>query len=482
VKEYVPPEGSIPTLEVPDLSGVRAAHLVGIGGAGMSGIARILLTERVRISGSDLKESVGVVQLRALGADVHVGHRAEHVGDVDAVVVSTAIPPGNPEVREAARRGIPVLARAQVLAALMAKRRGIAVSGTHGKTTTTSMLAVALERSGADPTYVVGGDLNESGSNARAGQGPLFVAEADESDGSFLLLSPELALVTNIEADHLDFYADAEDVAAAFATFCRRAALVVSCADDPGAVRVVQEAGTPAVWYGEAERAQVRLEAVEVSRAGSRCRLHVRAGHDMPAWEGSLELSVPGRQYLVNAAGAVAAAALVGIHPESSAAALRGYRGVRRRWDHRGAAGGAEFVDDYAHHPTEIEATLAAAGWNGADRVVAVFQPHRYSRTAAMWRALGESLVGADVVLITDVYGAGEVPVPGITGKLLVDALAEAAPGKRIIYLPHRAGVAAFLAGEVRSGDLVLTLGAGDITVVGDETLSLLEEGAAGGR
>ncbi len=480
MKEYVPPEGSIPTLEVPDLSGVGAAHLVGIGGAGMSGIARILLAAGVRVSGSDLKESVGVVQLRALGANVHVGHRAEQVGEVDAVVVSSAIPAGNPEVREAARRGIRVLARAQVLAALMGERRGIAVSGTHGKTTTTSMLAVALERSGADPTYVVGGDLNESGSNARAGRGPLFVAEADESDGSFLLLSPELALVTNVEADHLDFYADAEDVAAAFATFCRQAERVVACADDRGAARVVQEAGAPVVWYGEQEGAQVRLEAVEVSRGGSRCRLHVRAGDGMPAWEGQLELSVPGHQYLVNAAGALAAAALVGVPPRSSAEALRGYRGVKRRWDHRGTAAGAEFVDDYAHHPTEVEATLAAAGWNGADRVVAVFQPHRYSRTAAMWRSLGESLVGADVVLITDVYGAGEVPVPGITGKLLVDALSEAAPGKRVVYLPHRVDVAGFLAREVRSGDLVLTLGAGDITVVGDETLSLLR--ADGGR
>jgi UDP-N-acetylmuramate--alanine ligase len=473
MKEYVAPAGSIPTLDVPDLSAVRAVHLVGIGGAGMSGLARLLLARGVRVSGSDLKESPPLIQLRIAGADVHVGHDAAHLGSPDAVVVSTAIPGSNPEVAEGRRRGVPVLARAQVLAALMRERRGVAVSGTHGKTSTTSMLAVILERAGLDPTYLVGGDLNESGSNARSGDGELFVAEADESDGSFLLLEPEIAVVTNVEDDHLDFYPSRGDIEAAFAAFCRRAGTIVACADDPGARRVVDAAEVPVVWYGYAPDATVRIEDPVVSVEGSRAVLRTMPPAFVP-WSGELVFPVPGRQYLANAAGAVAAAARIGVPPADTVSALTGFGGVRRRWERRGAVRGAEFVDDYAHHPTEIEATLAAARTDGGRRVVAVFQPHRYSRTAALWRQLGESLAGADVIVITDVYGAGELPVPGVTGKLLVDALAESAPGRRAVYLPRRGDVAPFLAREVRPGDLVLTLGAGDITMVGEEAMALL--------
>ena len=480
MKEYAPPRNSIPTLPVPDLSGLQEVHLVGIGGAGMSGLARLFLAAGLRVSGSDLKESSPVVQLRALGATVAVGHRSANVGNPGAVVVSTAIPSDNPEVAEAHRRGVPVLARAQVLAALMRERRSVAVSGTHGKTTTTSMLAVILERAGVDPTYLVGGDLNESGSNARSGSGELFVAEADESDGSFLLLRPDIAVVTNVEDDHLDFYATREDIEAAFVAFCRRAELVVACADDPGAVRVVNESGSPAVWYGQAGHADVLIDALEVTGAGSRCRLRVGPKLGI-TWEGRLELSLPGRQYLVNAAGAVAVAMWAGVDASQAVDALRGFTGVRRRWERRGTTNGVQFVDDYAHHPTEIVATLEAARADGVDRLVAVFQPHRYSRTAAMWRPLGESLAGADVVVVTEVYDAGELPVPGVTGKLVVDSLAESSPGKRAVYLPRRADVAPFLAREVRRGDLVLTLGAGDLTMGGDETLALLEGWSRGG-
>jgi UDP-N-acetylmuramate--alanine ligase len=468
MSEYVPPAGSIPTLDVPDLSKVRSAYLVGIGGAGMSGIARLLLARGVRVGGSDLKETKAISRLRAAGAEVVIGHRAENIGPVEAVVVSTAIPPGNPERTEAERRGIPVLARAQVLAALMEERRGIAVAGTHGKTTTTSMVAVILEWAGLDPTYVIGGDLNESGSNARSGRGDVFVAEADESDGSFLLLSPEVALVTNVEPDHLDFFADAGEVEAAFVSFCRRAGTVVACIDDPGLRRALAEVGVPAVTYGQDASASVRVTPAEsVGRVG-RARLEV-GGTTV-----DIELAMPGHHQLLNATGAIAAAREVGVDPEAAAAALRGFTGVQRRFERRGSARGAEFVDDYAHHPTEIAATLAAARGDGARRLVAVFQPHRYSRTRAMWRSLGESLSPADVVVLTDVYAAGEVPEPGITGKLLVDALQEASPTTRTIYLPHRSELATFLAREVREGDLVLTLGAGDITSVGDETMALL--------
>ncbi len=469
---YRPPAGSIPTLDVPDLGAITSVHLVGIGGAGMSGLAWLLLARNVRVSGSDLRESPALSQLRAAGAEVAIGHDASNVGTPDAVVVSTAIARDNPEIVHAERESVPVLARAQLLAALMREGRGVAVAGTHGKTSTTSMLAVILERAGADPTYVVGGDLNESGSNARSGSGEVFLAEADESDGSFLLLEPEIAIVTNVEADHLDFFADRDEVEAAFASFCSRAGLIVACADDPGVARVIHAAGIDPIWYGEDERSEVRVCDIQASRGGTNARL-VTGGPGKP-WEGRLEVPVPGRHHAVNAAGAVAAAIRLGVAPAVAVDALRSFGGVRRRWERQGTARGAEFVDDYAHHPTEIAATLAAARDQEHDRIVGVFQPHRYTRTAAMWRSLGESLRGADVVVVTDVYGAGEDPAVGVTGKLVIDALVEAAPGKRAVYLPRRPDLAPFLAREVRPGDLVLTLGAGDITMVGRETLDLL--------
>jgi UDP-N-acetylmuramate--alanine ligase len=471
--EYLAKPGSIPTLPVPDLSAVRAIHLVGIGGAGMSGIARLFLSTGVRVTGSDLKWSPGLQQLETAGASVRLGHAAANLDRPDAVVVSTAIPANNPEVAAARAGKIPVLARAQVLAALMRDRRGIAIAGTHGKTTTTSMIAVLLERTGRDPTYVIGGDLNESGSNARFGEGELFVAEADESDGSFLLLSPEIAVVTNVDDDHLDFYKDRQEVEAAFVAFCRRAGTVVACGDDDAARRVLHASGTPAITYGESHDNDVVVEVVELGQNGGRCRVSI-AGRTV-----DVAVSIPGRHYLQNAAAALSVANLIGIPPEEAAQALNAFTGVRRRFERRGSSGGAVFVDDYAHHPVEVAATLDAARTDGMGRLVAVFQPHRYSRTAALSRQLGESLSSADLIVVTDVYGAGELPVPGISGKLVVDALLETAPGKRAVYLPRRSDVAPFLAREVRSGDLILTLGAGDITMVGEETLARLASQSA---
>jgi UDP-N-acetylmuramate--alanine ligase len=466
---YLPKPGSIPTLPVPDLSALRVIHLVGIGGAGMSGIARLLLSRGIRVTGSDLKDSAGVRQLVSAGASVTVGHDAANVDRPDAVVVSSAIPPDNPEVMAARAREIPVLARAQVLAALMRDRRGIAVAGTHGKTTTTSMIAVLLERTGYDPTYVIGGDLNESGSNARAGEGEFFVAEADESDGSFLLLSPEIAVVTNVDDDHLDFYRDRREVEAAFAVFCRRAGTVVACGDDEATRRVLSTTDIPTITYGEGGENDVFVEVLELGSDGGRCRFSV-AGRTV-----DVAVAMPGRHYLLNAAAALTVGHVVGVDPADGAEALGAFSGVRRRFERRGSSGGAFFVDDYAHHPVEVAATLEAARADGVRRIVAVFQPHRYTRTAALFRQLGQSLSSADVVVVTDVYAAGELPVPGVTGKLVVDALVEAAPGKRAIYLPRRSDVAPFLAQEVRFGDLILTLGAGDITMVGEETLARLD-------
>lgn len=457
---------------LPDVAGWRRAHFVGIGGAGMSGIARILLARGVRVSGSDLKDARGLEALREAGASVFVGHRPEQVDAPDAVVVSSAIPPGNVEVRQAERSGIPVVNRAEVLASLARGKRSVAVAGTHGKTTTTSMISVMLFRTGLDPTFVIGGELNESGSGAGHGEGEVFVAEADESDGSFLLLQPEIAVVTNVEEDHLDFYAGREDVEAAFGTFAGGARRVIACWDDPGVRRALNGAYADLVRYGSGEATDVRLRHEELAWNGSRAVVEVQ-GEPV-----EVVLSVPGRHNLLNAAAALGVARMLDVPLEDAARALRTYSGVRRRFESRGAAAGATFVDDYAHHPTEVTATLEAARIDGRGRLVAVFQPHRYSRTQAMWRALGESLAAADVVVVTDVYSAGERPIPGVTGKLLVDALAEAAPGKRVVYLPRRSELASFLAREVRPGDLVITLGAGDVTMVADETMERIRAAA----
>lgn len=464
------------SVEMPDLAGVRRLHLVGIGGAGMSGIARLLLARGIAVSGSDLKDSKSLDGLRTAGATVFVGHASTQLGEPDAVVVSAAIPSDNPEVREARTRGIEVLTRAQVLAALMRGKRTVAVAGTHGKTTTTSMVSVMCSRLGLDPSFVIGGDLNEIGSGAGHGSGELFVAEADESDGSFLLYQPEISVITNIEVDHVDYYRGPDDVEAAFAAFAARSRAVVACWDDPGVRRALSERKGDLLRFG--------------TTAGDAAQLDLLVTEENLRWNGTtatvgfggreirLALSVPGRHNLLNATAALGVAARLGLPLEDAAEALRSFSGVRRRFECRGVARGATFIDDYAHHPSEVSATLGAARIDGRGRVVAVFQPHRYTRTQAMWRALGESLGAADVVVITDVYAAGERPIPGVTGKLLVEALTEAAPGKRVVYLPLRSQLVPFLVREVRDGDLVLTLGAGDITMVAEATLDQLRDGA----
>ena len=468
---YSPPPGSIPTLGIPTMEGIGRVHLIGIGGAGMSGIARLLLARGISVTGSDLKASKHLDELRAEGAKIFVGHRPEQIGDPDAVVVSTAIPERNPELMEANRRGTPVLARIQLLAALARGMKTFGISGTHGKTTTTSMLAVVLERTGSDPTYVIGGDLNEAGSGARHGEGSIFVAEADESDGSFLLLAPDVAVVTNVEEDHLDFYRGGkEEIRTAFAEFLARAAEAVVCGDDEGARAAMEASGCNAITYGIGSGNAAVLRVGEASDGGARGTLEL----DGEAVE--LSLVVPGVHNLLNACAAMLAARFAGIEAGAAAVCLRDFGGVRRRFEYRGSARGVDFYDDYAHHPTEITATLRAARTRDHRRLVAVFQPHRYTRTQAMWRALGEALAAADVTVVTDVYGAGEDPIPGVTGKLAVDALAEASPGKKLVYLPHRSDVARFLASDVHPGDLVLTLGAGDITMVAEETLNRMRQ------
>jgi UDP-N-acetylmuramate--alanine ligase len=470
---YAPPPGSIPTLEVPDLSRLGRVHMIGIGGAGMRNLAKLMLARGVVVTGSDLKDSKGLRELRAAGADVSVGHDAGLVGATEAVVISSAISERNPELAEARRRGLPVWARAQVLAAVGAGRRTIAVAGTHGKTTTTSMVAVVLERAGLDPTFVIGGDLNEIGSGARAGQSDLFVAEADESDGSFLVMHPEVGVVTNVEMDHVDFYRRGlEEIEAAFAAFVRQSRSVVACGDDEGARRSVSDAQAPVVTYGVAPGNDLRLEVLSVGPGGARGTLR-RNGADAV----ELALQVDGAHNLLNAAAAVAAAGLVGVEDRVAAQALRSFSGVRRRFELRGSARGADFYDDYGHVPTELAVTIGVARRLRPRRLVAVFQPHRYSRTQALWRELGQSLVGADLILVTDVYGAEQDPIPGVTGEMVVEGIRLADPSIPTVYLPRRPEVIRYLVDEVRDGDLVITMGCGDVWMLGDAALEAIGHG-----
>jgi len=456
-----------------DLHSPRGIHIVGIGGAGMSAIATVLARMGHRVSGSDLKDSPTLERLRLLGVDAFVGHSADHLPDgLDAVIVSTAIPSSNPEVVAAEGREVPVLRRADALRALVATRRAVAVAGSHGKTTVSSMLALCLRAAGWHPSFVIGGDLNEVGTNAAYDEGEWLVVEADESDGTFLELEPDAALVTNVEPDHLDHYGGFEALVAAFARFLDGVPGVrVVCADDGVAAGLA--ANLPgARTYGWRDDADYRVVAYSGGRRGSRFEL-VRDGSAL----GVLELPVPGRHNALNAAGAASVALELGVPFEAVARALRGFGGVARRFQFRGEVDGVTLVDDYAHLPSEIAAALRAAREGEWRRVVAVFQPHRYTRTARLWRDFADAFVDADTLVLTDVYPAGEAPQPGVSGRLVLRAVLDAHPAAAVTYLPRRADVVAHALHMASDGDVLLTLGAGDLTTVPDEWLS-----AAGGE
>ena len=451
-------------------------HLVGIGGAGMSGIARVLLARGTPVSGSDAKDSRALGELRVLGATVTVGHRAELVEQADTVVVSSAIRETNPELRAARERGLRLLLRAEALAALMAGHRGVAVAGTHGKTTTTSMLTVAAFHCGVDPSFAIGGDLNEAASNAHHGSGDLFIVEADESDGSFLVYQPQAAVVTNVEPDHLDHYGDAAAVDRAFEDFVGTIApggFLVACADDAGAVRLAQHArerGVDVRTYGVAPEADLRVADLRVSGTTSTWSPVLR-GRRLPP----VHLAVPGRHLALNSAAALLTGISLGLPEHLVVEGLAGYTGVRRRMELKGTAAGVRVYDDYAHHPTEVEAQLQAAREVvGSGRLVVAFQPHRYSRTLAFADGFGRALALADEVVVMEVYAAGEDPVPGASGGTV--AAACPLPPDRVVFEPSWSAVPEQLARRARPGDLVLTLGAGDVTQVGPEVLRLLEE------
>ncbi|MCU7822433.1 UDP-N-acetylmuramate--L-alanine ligase [Kitasatospora sp. DSM 101779] len=460
---------------------MHAPHFIGIGGAGMSGLAKILAVRGARVSGSDAKESETVLALRALGARVAVGHAAENLpAGTSSVVVSSAIRADNPELAAARERGIPVVHRSDALAALMGGRRALAVAGTHGKTTTTSMLAVSLGELGLDPSYAIGGDLDAPGSNAHHGTGDIFVAEADESDRSFHKYAPEVAIVLNVELDHHANYASIEEIHQSFETFVGRivpgGTLVVS-ADHEGAReltrRVRGRVGLNVVTVGAAEDADVRV--LSVSPRGMTSEVTVRLDGE----ELSFTVSVPGRHYAHNAVSALAAGVALGVPAADLAKALGAYTGVRRRLQLKGEAAGVQVIDSYAHHPTEMAADLEAIREAaGAGRVLVVFQPHLFSRTQQLADEMGDALALADASVVLDIYPAREDPIPGVTSALIVDAArragADVAAEHEFAAAPER------LAALAKPGDLVLTMGAGDVTNLGPEILARLADVAPG--
>jgi UDP-N-acetylmuramate--alanine ligase len=462
---------------------LRRVHMVGIGGAGMSGIARILLDRGAQVSGSDAKESRGVLALRARGAVIRIGHDPASLdllggGATTVITTHAAIPKTNPELVEARRRGIPVVLRPAVLAKLMAGYRRVMVTGTHGKTSTTSMLIVALQHCGLDPSFAVGGELGEAGTNAHHGSGDFFVAEADESDGSLLEYSPDVAVVTNIEADHLDFFGSSHAYTAVFDDFAGRLApggTLVVCVDDPGAAGLAERTasrGVRLLRYGS--RADANLDGVLLSweQQGTGAVAHLQlANESLPR---VMRLAVPGRHMALNALGALLAAVQAGAEPECVLDGLAGFEGVRRRFELVGVADSVRVFDDYAHHPTELRATLAAVRTvleqSGGGRAIAVFQPHLYSRTEAFAEEFGHALDDADEVFVLDVYGAREQPVAGISG-----ATVAAHVGSPVHYVPDFSAVADRVADVAAPGDIVITMGAGDVTMLGGEILNSLQ-------
>ncbi|HJG79662.1 MAG TPA: UDP-N-acetylmuramate--L-alanine ligase [Brevibacterium senegalense] len=457
-------------------------HFIGIGGAGMSGIARVMLARGIEVSGSDARDSDVVTGLRALGAHVDIGHAGDAVDAAQTVVVSSAIRADNPELTRARERGLRIIHRSAALGALMTDRRAVAVAGTHGKTTTTSMTTVALQACAADPSFVIGGILTATGANAHEGTGDVFVAEADESDGSFLLYSPAVGIVTNVEADHLDHYGTAEAVDEAFHAFARRVqdsgGTLVACLDDPGARAIAHAAadrGADVIGYGTAQQDPAAASGsfrtarvIPVDAQGQSQTFTLRLDGD----DITVRLNQPGGYNALNAAAAVCTAAALGYDPAQAAAGLSGFHGTRRRFEFRGQAAGVRVYDDYAHHPTEITALLTAAKdvVDPGGRVHVVFQPHLFSRTQNFRQEFGRALGIADDVVVLDVFPAREDPVPGVTGAVVADEV----PHDSVAFLPAFTQVVPHLLDRVRPGDIVLTVGAGDVTVLGPEIVEAL--------
>ncbi len=453
-----------------DPADTRPVHFMGIGGAGMSALALVARRRGVAVSGCDPDPS-GAADVAQLGATVQQGHDPAHVEGVRAVVVTAAVPPEHPELVRARQLGIPVVPRKEALAQLVATGRVIGISGTHGKSTTTVMTTEALAAAGLDPTGLAGGRVDGWGGNARLGSDTLFVVESDEYDKAFLTLTPAVAVVNNVEADHLECYGSVESLEEAFATFAGRAETVLGGADDPGVQRVLQAASSRRIWrFGLAADADLRISEIRQGADGSRARVSLPDGKIV-----KLELGVPGLHNLRNATAVIGVALALGAPLDPVLAALARYRGLGRRFERLGEAKGIEFVDDYAHHPTELVATLSAArqAFPGR-RLIAVFQPHLFSRTAQHGVAMGRALAVADVAIVTEIYPAREQPLPGVTGRTVAEAASEAPSRATVVFEPNRSVVPDRVLEQARPGDVVLTLGAGDITRVGRELVAWL--------
>lgn len=450
---------------------IQKIHFVGVGGAGMSGIAEVLLNQGYSVSGSDLKLSPVTERLAKLGARIFEGHHAEHLEAVDVVVISSAVKPSNPEVIEAQQRQIPIIPRAEMLAELMRMKYGITVAGTHGKTTTTSMVAVVLQEAGMDPTVVVGGRLNALGSNAKLGTGEFMVVEADESDRSFLLLSPTLAIVTNIDEDHMESYEGLDDLKDAFLRFVNKVPFygaVILCLDEPNLQSIIPRIKRRILSYGFSGQADLNIINPICRGFQSRYQLRYRG-----RLLGDFRLNIPGRHNILNATAAVAVGLDLGIPAETLQTALEHFGGADRRFQVKGQLRGITLIDDYGHHPTEIKATLDAARQLDSQRVVVIFQPHRYSRTQYCFEEFARSFYQADVLVILDIYAAGEEPLEGIDSQRLVEAI-KSYGHKNARYVGELSEVASTLEPELKAGDVVITMGAGNVWKVADDLLQRL--------
>jgi UDP-N-acetylmuramate--alanine ligase len=446
------------------------AHFIGIGGIGMSGIAEILLNQNMKVSGSDLRRTAVTDRLAGLGAIIYEGHEAAHVSGATVVVTSSAVQPDNPEVEEARARKIPVIQRAEMLAELMRLKYGIAIAGMHGKTTTTSMVASVLSAGGLDPTVVVGGRVDALGSNARLGTTQYLVAEADESDRSFLKLSPILAVVTNLDREHMDCYSDMEDVERAFLAFIDKVPFygaVTACIDNAQLAAILPRAHRRVFTYGLTRGADYRLEML-TAEAGSFSRFQVITATG-PL--GPFELHVPGRHNVLNATAAVAIAHQLEVTPDKIAEGLKNFRGVDRRFQHRGSGRGIAVVDDYGHHPTEIRATLAAARECGYERIHVVFQPHRYTRTSDLMDHFAGAFTDADEVFVLPIYAASEQPIPGVTAERLADRI----DGPRVQFVADFPSAIEAVTSHATEGDLILTLGAGSVSQLAPQIVERLQ-------
>jgi UDP-N-acetylmuramate--alanine ligase len=453
---------------------IKHIHFVGIGGIGMSGIAEVLLNLGYKVSGSDMKATDTTDRLKSLGGEIFIGHLAENITTPHVVVISSAVKPDNVEVVAAREKQIPVIPRAEMLAELMRLKYGVAIAGAHGKTTTTSMVSTVLAAGGIDPTVVIGGKLNSLGTNAKLGQGEFLVAEADESDGSFLKLSPTIAVVTNIDAEHLDFYRDIDEIKAAFLTFINKVpfyGVAVLCLDQPHIQALIPKVEKRYQTYGMSTQADYQARDISLRPLGSTFRvLH----HDQDL--GMFELAVPGVHNISNSLASVAVARELDIDVETIRRALREFSGVQRRFQIKGEAGGILVVDDYGHHPTEVRATLAAAASGMERRVVVVFQPHRYTRTRHLLEEFFTAFNQADKLVVMDIYAAGEKPIPGISGQTLYEGIRKHGH-KDVTYFPDKEKLADHMVGVLKKGDLMITLGAGDVWKIGEQVVEKLKHG-----